>query len=477
VAKPNVCAAGIATGATRLVIVSADHPIEPRQDTASSGELTVQPAVPSRRAFLAGAGATAVAGLAAACSGSDLAEGAIGQPTTIPAAPMPLIQPPATRSASNESTVAASPLVFAGEHQAGVMQPPQPAGLVASFNVITTDRGELIETLQVLSAEIERIMSDRPVAAVDEFLAPADSGVVDANSGTAGVSITLAVGASLFDNRFDLSDQRPRELIPMPNFFNDRLVRDELSHGDLSLTITAADRQAVAFALHQAVRVTERRFLLRWVQEGYNQQLPEQPGQIAHSRNLLGFRDGTSNLESADDRQMSDFVWVQPGDGEPDWAVGGTYQAARIIRMLIEFWATAALVRQEQIFGRHRDTGAPLGQEAEGDEPAFAADPNDDTIPRRSHMRLANPRTPGTGRILRRGFSYLNGAAADGTLDQGLLFLCYQRSLSRGFFEVQSRLDGEPLEDYVKPVGGGLFFVLPGPAEQDGWLGESLFAS
>ena len=71
----------------------------------------------------------------------------------------------------------------------------------------------------------------------------------------------------------------------------------------------------------------------------------------------------------------------------------------------------------------------------------------------------------------------MNGAAADGTLDQGLLFLCYQRSLSRGFFEVQSRLDGEPLEDYVKPVGGGLFFVLPGPAEQDGWLGESLFAS
>ena len=88
-------------------------------------------------------------------------------------------------------------------------------------------------------------MRDEDVAAVDEFLAPADSGVVDANSGTAGVSITLAVGASLFDNRFDLSDQRPRELIPMPNFFNDRLVRDELSHGDLSLTITAADRQAV----------------------------------------------------------------------------------------------------------------------------------------------------------------------------------------------------------------------------------------
>ncbi|MCL4114180.1 UNVERIFIED_CONTAM: hypothetical protein GTU68_042159 [Idotea baltica] len=263
----------------------------------------------------------------------------------------------------------------------------------------------------------------------------------------------------------------------MPAFFNDRLVRDEISHGDLSLTITADDPQAAVFALHQAVRVTERRLRLRWVQEGHNQLLPEQPGQIAHSRNLLGFRDGTSNLDTADQALMQEFVWVQPGDGEPDWAAGGSYQAARMIRMLIEFWATAALVRQEQIFGRHRDTGAPLGQAAEGDEPAFVGDPADETIPRRSHMRLANPRTPGTGRILRRGFSYLNGASADGTLDQGLLFLCYQRKLSSGFFEVQSRLDGEPLEDYIKPVGGGLFFVLPGPGEQGGWLGESLFSA
>ena len=56
---------------------------------------------------------------------------------------------------------------------------------------------------------------------------------------------------------------------------------------------------------------------------------------------------------------------------------------------------------------------------------------------------------------------------------QGLLFLAYQRSLNRGFLAAQSRLDGEPLEDYVKPVGGGLFFVLPGPSQGD-WLGESL---
>ena len=438
----------------------------------------VQPTNGSRRAFLTGAGAAAVAGLAA-CAGSEVAQ--LGDAT--PADPTDATsqasgsQANGSQSSGSEASAAqVEPVGFAGPHQAGVLLPLQAAGIVASFDVVTTDRDQLVQTVQLLSGEIERIMGDRLIAPRDESLPPADSGIVDGDTGTAGVSVTLAVGASFFDGRFGLGGARPTELIEMPRFFNDRLVREEMSHGDLSLTITAPDHQRAVFALHQMVRVTERRLRLRWVQEGFNQFLPEQPGQIAGARNLMGFRDGTSNLDPTDADIMKDFVWVQPGDGEPDWAVGGTYQATRVIRMLIEFWATAALVRQEQIFGRERDTGAPLGQNAEGDEPSFVSDPSNDTIPMRSHMRLANPRTPDAARILRRGFSYLNGAATDGTMDQGLLFLCYQRSLSRGFFEVQTRLDGEPLEDYVKPVGGGLFFVLPGPQEGD-WLGQSLFES
>ena len=429
------------------------------------------PAVGSRRAFLTGAGAAAVAGLAAACSADSqpVAEPAIASTDDALTA---TIEPTAAATAvppAEPTTVS-----FRGAHQAGVLLAPTAAGLVAAFDVVTTDPLQLAETMQALSAEIERLMAAAPVEPADEFLPPVDSGAVDADLGTAGVAITLAVGASLFDGRFGLGDKRPTELIEMPRFFNDRLVREDFSHGDLSLTITAPNQQAAVFALHQAVRVTERRLRLRWVQEGYNQLLPDRPGQLAPTRNLMGFRDGTSNLATDDAALMDRFVWVQADDAEPDWAVGGTYQATRVIRMLIEFWATAALVRQEQIFGRHRDTGAPLGQNAEGDEPLFASDSTDETIPRRSHMRLANPRTPDAGRILRRGFSYLNGVDPNGEMDQGLLFLCYQRSLATGFLEVQSRLNGEPLEDYIKPVGGGLFFVVPGPGD-DGWLGQSLF--
>lgn len=414
---------------------------------------------PNRRAFLTGAGAAAIAGITAACSTDD--EGRrepAGEPTGTPA-PAPVVEP----------------VAFRGMHQVGVLQPVSAAGIVATFDVVDADATALATTLQGLTLEIERIMDGAPPVADEEFLPPVDSGAVEP-SRTLGTSVTVAAGASLFDQRFGLADRRPSELIAMPRFFNDRRVRPELSHGDLAFTISGPSRQATAYALHQIVRVAGRGLRLRWVQEGYNELLRPDPDRIAPTRNLMGFRDGTSNLDTTDPAVMAEHVWVAPDDPEPEWTTGGTYQAVRIIRMLIEFWATAALVRQEQIFGRHRASGAPLGQGHERDEPLFATDPSDETVPLRSHLRLANPRTPDTGRLLRRGFSFLNGAdPSDGTLDQGLLFLAYQRSLNRGFLAAQARLDGEPLEDYVKPVGGGLFFVLPGPGE-DGWLGESMLA-
>ena len=399
-----------------------------------------------RRTFLAGAGAAALAGLAA-CSPAD--EG------------------------GDQPTDGASPVPFRSARQLGVLREPMAAGAVAAFDVAVADRAELAETLQVVSTEIERIMAGGEALAADAILPPPDAGIVDAAVGTAGTAITLGVGASLFDQRFGLADRLPAELIPMPRFFNDRLVQPERSDGDLVVLISSPSPQAVLYALQQLVRVGGRRLKLRWAQEGYNDLLPPEADSIARTRNLMGFRDGTSNLAVTNESAMNEHVWVQTTDDEPDWAADGTYLAVRTIRMLIEFWSTTALVRQEQIIGPHRGTGAPLGQQAEGDEPAFAQDPNDETIPRRAHIRLANPRTTGTARILRRGFSYMNGVDQAGTLDQGLLFLAFQRSLNNGFLAVQQALNGEPMEDYIKPVGGGLYFVLPGPAD-DGWLGQDL---
>lgn len=112
--------------------------------------------------------------------------------------------------------------------------------------------------------------------------------------------------------------------------------------------------------------------------------------------------------------------------------------------------------------GSHKISGAPLGRGAERDEPTFASNPADTATPEDAHIRLA-PRTPETAenRVLRRGFSFSRGFDGNGQLHQGLAFVCYQRSLAKGFVAVQRRLTGEPLEEYILPVGGGYFFALP----------------
>jgi deferrochelatase/peroxidase EfeB len=364
---------------------------------------------------------------------------------------------------------------FLGSHQPGIDTPAATFGLLAAFNLVSEDRARLARSLRDLTDEAHGLMEARPPERRDTAYPPTETGILGLEGRTDGLAVTLGVGASLFDDRFGLAERRPRELVRMPFLANDRLDPAQ-SHGDLLLALSADQPDVLLHALRQLMRRTRDNLVLHWMLDGYNR--PDArpvPGRTGN-RNLLGFKDGTANLDITDKQLMDELIWVGPDDGEPAWAVGGSYQAVRIIRMFVEFWDRTPLNEQQKIIGRNKDSGAPLGLDREGDDPGYGDDQAGDRIPLDAHIRMANPRTPETAsnRILRRGFNFSRGFDDAGRLDQGLAFVSYQKSLARGFLAVQARLNGEPLEEYILPVGGGFFFVLPGVTSPDAWLGQQL---
>lgn len=290
------------------------------------------------------------------------------------------------------------------------------------------------------------------------------------------LTITTSLGASLFDDRFDLEPLKPRHLARMASFPNDAL-QEPFCHGDLLLQFCSNTPDTNIHALRDIVRNTPNSLLLRWKQEGSVPVRQPSPGKPKESaRNFLGFRDGSANPDSANADLMKQIVWVRPGADEPAWTAGGSYQAVRLIRNFVERWDRTPLQEQQTIIGRMKATGAPFGGATEADVPNYASDPAGKTTPLDAHIRLANPRDAEATKhlILRRPFNYSNGVSKANQMDMGLLFIAYQADLERGFIAVQNRLSGEPLEEYIKPFGGGYFFALPGVRDENDHLGRAL---
>jgi deferrochelatase/peroxidase EfeB len=427
----------------------------------------------SRRTFLGTAalgGAAVGTGVAGAVLAGDPGTGAT--PSSADGAAAQRAAAAGTAGSDAPGTVRVRP-AFRGTHQAGVLAPPAPHGLLVAFRCVDEDRRALAGTFRAVSTELEALVGGHDPAPVERALPPPDNGVLDGAADT-GLTAALSVGASLFDVRYGLSGRRPAELVSMPLLANDRLDPAR-THGDLLLVLQAEHPDVCVHAVRRVMRRTRAGLVLHWMLAGFNRPDPvPTPGRTG-TRNLLGFKDGTANPDATDARLMDELVWVPAAAGEPAWTAGGTYQAVRVIRMFVEQWDRTALAEQEGIICRHKHSGAPLGARAETDPPAFAAHPSARQVPVDAHIRLANPRTADAmrGRILRRGFSYSRGFDGAGMRDQGLAFVSYQRRLAQ-FLEIQGRLRREPLEEYIQPEGGGFFFVLPGVTRAGDWLGQPL---
>jgi deferrochelatase/peroxidase EfeB len=415
-----------------------------------------RPNAPTRRHLIAGLGAA----------------GGITALAAVPAAHAAECRP----DQENDGTLDSQP--FYGGHQAGVVTPQPAAALVAAFDVLADDRAGLETMLRTLTARIAFLTKGGPAPALDPRLPPAESGLLGPQIYPDNLTMTVAVGASLFDARFGIERVKPQYLVTMKQFPNDALDPKQC-HGDLLLQLCSNTAETNIHALRDVIKNLPGLVSLRWKLDGF---LPPHTIKRAGKdtvRNLLGFKDGTANLSVRDSALMDRVVWVQPGSDEPAWTAGGSYQVVRIIRNLVERWDRTPLREQQDIIGRDKASGAPLGLAEEHDIPDYAGDPQGERIPLDAHIRLANPRTKTTetSRILRRGYNFSRGISAAGQLDMGLLFVCFQSNLSAGFLAVQQRLNGEPLEEYIKPVGGGYFFVLPGAPDRNAFLGQSLMSA
>ncbi|MDR3536588.1 MAG: Dyp-type peroxidase, partial [Acetobacteraceae bacterium] len=318
---------------------------------------------------------------------------------------------------------------FYGPHQSGVVTAQPAAALVAAFDVLADTRAELEQLFRTLTARIAFLTQGGPAPVQAAGLPPLDSGLLGPVVFPDNLTMTVAVGASLFDERFGLASRKPRHLVTMTQFPNDALDA-ALCHGDLLVQICSNTAETNIHALRDLVKTMPDLIALRWKFDGFLP--PHTVKKLGRDtvRNLLGFKDGTANLDTRDTGLMDRVIWVQPNQGEPnrgepDWVTGGSYQVVRLVRMLVERWDRTPLQEQQTIFGRDKTEGAPLGMAREHDAPDYAADPDGARIPLTAHIRLANPRTAETqaNLVLRRGFNYSRGLTPAGQLDMGLLFV------------------------------------------------------
>ena len=361
---------------------------------------------------------------------------------------------------------------FHGPWQAGIVNPPPPAACFVSFNVTASNRGELVDLLKTLTGRARFLTQGGVPANVGPVAPPTDSGTLGPEVPADGLTVTVGFGASLFDGRFGIAGLKPKHLVEMTSFPNDDL-NPALCGGDMLLQICAGSQDTALHALRDIAKHTRGGLQILWRLDGFV--APARPTGVP--RNHFGFMDGIANPNVTDPKVANRLTWVVPGIGEPALASGGTYHACRIIRMLIEFWDRVSLSEQETMVGRYRASGNVLGSSKLTAVPNFAGDPHGAVVPLTAHIRLANPRTKQTedSRIFRRGYNYDNGVDLAGNLDVGLIFNAFQQNLARQFIATQTRLIGEQMVDYITPVGGGYFFVLPGVRNNNDWYARALF--
>jgi deferrochelatase/peroxidase EfeB len=375
---------------------------------------------------------------------------------------------------------------FWGSHQGGITTTPaQGHSYFAALDVTAAKRDDVIALLRRWTNAGARMAAGQTAEPLghNPMIPARDSGEA-LGLPPARLTLTFGFGAGLFvkdgKDRFGLSAHRPPALVDLPRFNGDQLVETRTG-GDLSVQACADDPQVAFHAVRELARLAYGVGQMRWAQSGF---LPAF-GPKETPRNLMGFKDGTINPSVGDHATMAKFVWV--GKEGPDWMQGGSYIVARRIRMALEHWDRMKVEFQEQTFGRHKYSGAPLGAKNEFDPLDLDATDKDGNpvIPESAHVRLAAAASNDGAQILRRPYAYNDGVDFTAErwppwrqgmeYDAGLFFVCYQRDPRTGFIKIFDRMSKfDMLNQFVTHTGSGLF-ACPGGVKQGEFIGQPLF--
>ena len=352
---------------------------------------------------------------------------------------------------------------FYGEHQAGITTPSQRNIYFLVMDLHTNkldDVKQMFKDWTTYAANLTQGKNIKPYEK-NPFVPPTDTGEAD-SMGAYGLTLTFGISPS-FLKKMGLTHKQPKEFQDLPKFPRDQL-RENLTGGDICIQACAEDAQVAFHAVRQLVRQARSNITMRWSQSGFvgfdtGNQTP---------RNLFAFKDGTANQSTI--KAADKNLWADA----PDWMKGGTYLVTRIIQMHLETWDRTSLKGQEDTFGRHRDSGAAIGQKGEFDTfDVHAKDAQGKAvIPEISHMGMAKR----TGvEMLRRSYSYSSGInPATGQFDSGLLFISFQKSPEQ-FIIIQNALGRlDKMNEYTTHIGSGLFACFGGIL-QGGYIGQALF--
>jgi deferrochelatase/peroxidase EfeB len=370
---------------------------------------------------------------------------------------------------------------FYGPHQGGIATPQQSHSYCAALDIATTKRDELVTMLKSWTDAAARMAEGHPAGPIGQEQDQAAADSADAlGLAPHRLTLTFGFGRGLFvakdgKDRFGLAAHRPEALVELPRFNGDQLVEAQTG-GDLVIQACADDPQVAFHAVRQLARLSYGAAQMRWAQSGF----ASKPGDGSTPRNLMGFKDGTQRPGDLDK-----VVWV--GHEGPDWMKGGSYVVMRRIRIALEHWDRTEVDFQEQVVGRHKYSGAPLGKKSEYDALDLDAADKDGNplIADTAHVRLATAASNAGAQILRRGYSYNDGVSFTAErwppwrqgmeYDSGLFFVAYQKDPRTGFikiFEKMARLD--MMQQFVTHTGSGLF-ACPGGVAKGEFIGQKLF--